>query len=49
MFRRDCAALVPAPAVSRGLAEQLGGSLQLQSGLPSEGSTFVQRLPAADS
>jgi signal transduction histidine kinase len=35
--------------VSRGLAEKMGGSLQLQSGQPGEGSTFVQRLPAADS
>jgi signal transduction histidine kinase len=35
--------------LSRGLAEQMGGSLQLQSSQPGKGSTFVLRLPAADS
>jgi len=33
--------------LSRGLAEQMGGSLQLQSSQPNKGSTFVLRLPAA--
>jgi signal transduction histidine kinase len=33
--------------LSRGLAEQMGGSLQLQSSQPGKGSTFVLRLPAA--
>ena len=33
--------------LSRGLAEQMGGSLQLQSSHPGKGSTFVLRLPAA--
>jgi len=33
--------------LSRGLAEQMGGSLQLQSSQPSKGSTFVLRLPAS--
>jgi signal transduction histidine kinase len=35
--------------LSRGLAEQMGGSLQLQSSQPGKGSTFVLRLPAASS
>lgn len=35
--------------LSRGLAEQMGGSLQLQSSRPSEGSTFILRLPLAAS
>jgi two-component system sensor histidine kinase SenX3 len=35
--------------LSRGLAEQMGGSLELQSSQPGQGSTFVLRLPAADS
>lgn len=35
--------------LSRGLAEQMGGSLQLQSSQPGNGSTFVLRLPAAGS
>ena len=35
--------------LSRGLAEQMGGSLQLQSSQTGKGSTFVVRLPAADS
>ena len=33
--------------LSRGLAEQMGGSLQLQSSQAGKGSTFVLRLPAA--
>jgi signal transduction histidine kinase len=33
--------------LSRGLAEQMGGSLQLQSSQVGKGSTFVLRLPAA--
>ena len=33
--------------LSRGLAEQMGGSLQLQSSQPGKGSTFVLRLPLA--
>jgi two-component system sensor histidine kinase SenX3 len=33
--------------LSRGLAEQMGGSLQLQSSHRGKGSTFVLRLPAA--
>jgi signal transduction histidine kinase len=33
--------------LSRGLAEQMGGSLQLQSSQTGIGSTFVLRLPAA--
>jgi signal transduction histidine kinase len=33
--------------LSRGLAEQMGGSLQLQSSQTGKGSTFVLRLPAA--
>src|SRR2546423_3144950 len=33
--------------LSRGLAEQMGGSLQLQSSQPNKGSTFVVRLPAS--
>jgi signal transduction histidine kinase len=33
--------------LSRGLAEQMGGSLQLHSSQPNKGSTFVVRLPAA--
>jgi signal transduction histidine kinase len=35
--------------ISRGLAEQMGGSMQLQSSQPGKGSTFVLRLPAAGS
>ena len=35
--------------LSRGLAEQMGGSLQLQSSHPGKGSTFVLRLPAVAS
>src|SRR3989441_6516159 len=35
--------------LSRGLAEQMGGSLQLQSSYPGKGSTFVLRLPAVAS
>ena len=35
--------------LSRGLAEQMGGSLQLQSSQPGKGSTFVLRLPLATS
>jgi signal transduction histidine kinase len=35
--------------LSRGLAEQMGGSLQLQSSQAGKGSTFVLRLPAASS
>jgi signal transduction histidine kinase len=35
--------------LSRGLAEQMGGSLQLQSTETGKGSTFVLRLPAAAS
>lgn len=35
--------------LSRGLAEQMGGSLQLESSQAGKGSTFVLRLPAADS
>jgi len=35
--------------LSRGLAEQMGGSLQLQSSQAGKGSTFVLRLPAANS
>ena len=31
--------------LSRGLAEQMGGSLKLQASQPGEGSTFVLRLP----
>lgn len=33
--------------VSRGLAEQMGGSLTLEQSEPSQGSTFALRLPAA--
>lgn len=33
--------------VSRSLAEQMGGSLELETSLPGKGSTFVLRLPAA--
>ena len=33
--------------LSRGLAEQMGGSLQLESSRPGKGSTFVLRLPVA--
>jgi signal transduction histidine kinase len=33
--------------LSRGLAEQMGGSLQLQSSRPGKGSSFVLRLPQA--
>ena len=35
--------------LSRGLAEQMGGSLQLQASRPGKGSTFVLRLPLATS
>jgi signal transduction histidine kinase len=35
--------------LSRGLAEQMGGSLQLQASQPGKGSTFVLRLPLASS
>jgi len=35
--------------LSRGLAEQMGGSLQLQASQPGKGSTFVLRLPLATS
>ena len=35
--------------LSRGLAVQMGGSLQLLSSEPGKGSTFVVRLPAASS
>ena len=35
--------------LSRGLAEQMGGSLDLGSSQPGKGSTFVLRLPAAGS
>ncbi|HEY4844789.1 MAG TPA: GAF domain-containing sensor histidine kinase [Candidatus Dormibacteraeota bacterium] len=35
--------------LSRGLAEQMGGSLQLESSQSSKGSTFVLRLPASSS
>jgi signal transduction histidine kinase len=35
--------------LSRGLAEQMGGSLRLQASQPSKGSTFVLRLPLATS
>jgi two-component system OmpR family sensor kinase len=35
--------------LSRGLAEQMGGSLQLLSSDLGKGSTFVVRLPAASS
>jgi signal transduction histidine kinase len=35
--------------ISRGLAEQIGGSLQLQASQPGKGSTFVLRLPLASS
>jgi two-component system sensor histidine kinase SenX3 len=35
--------------LSRGLAEQMGGSLNLKSSQPGKGSTFVLRLPAAGS
>jgi signal transduction histidine kinase len=35
--------------LSRGLAQQMGGSLELKSSQPGKGSTFVLRLPAADS
>jgi len=31
--------------LSRGLAEQMGGSLTLASSRPGKGSTFVLRLP----
>jgi signal transduction histidine kinase len=33
--------------LSRGLAEQMGGSLMLESSRPGQGSTFVLRLPVA--
>jgi len=33
--------------LSRGLAEQMGGSLQLESSRPGKGSTFALRLPVA--
>jgi signal transduction histidine kinase len=33
--------------LSRGLAEQMGGSLRLQASQPDQGSTFVLRLPLA--
>lgn len=33
--------------VSRGLAEQMGGSLELETSEPGKGSTFVLRLPRA--
>jgi signal transduction histidine kinase len=35
--------------LSRGLAEQMGGSLQLRASQPGKGSTFVLRLPLATS
>ncbi|MDQ6711778.1 MAG: GAF domain-containing sensor histidine kinase [Candidatus Dormibacteraeota bacterium] len=35
--------------LSRGLAEQMGGSLQLQASQPGKGSTFVLRLPLTTS
>jgi signal transduction histidine kinase len=35
--------------LSRGLAEQMGGSLQLESSQTGKGSTFVLRLPASGS
>jgi signal transduction histidine kinase len=35
--------------LSRGLAEQMGGSLQLDSSQPGKGSRFVLRLPRAAS
>ena len=35
--------------LSRGLAEQMGGSLQLEASQPGKGSTFVLRLPPAAS
>ena len=35
--------------LSRGLAEQMGGSLQLESSQSGKGSTFVLRLPASSS
>ena len=35
--------------LSRGLAEQMGGSLKLEASQPGEGSTFVLRLPPAAS
>jgi signal transduction histidine kinase len=35
--------------LSRGLAEQMGGSLNLKSSQPGKGSTFVLRLPASGS
>ena len=35
--------------LSRGLAEQMGGSLELQSSQAGKGSTFILRLPAASS
>jgi signal transduction histidine kinase len=35
--------------LSRGLAEQMGGSLQLRASRPGKGSTFVLRLPLATS
>src|SRR5207244_5020296 len=35
--------------LSRGLAEQIGGSLKLEASQPGEGSTFVLRLPPAAS
>jgi signal transduction histidine kinase len=35
--------------LSRGLAEQMGGSLQLRATEPGKGSTFVVRLPLATS
>jgi hypothetical protein len=33
--------------LSRGLADQMGGSLNLKSSQPGKGSIFVLRLPAA--